>query len=214
MPGKNKKLLGGRELLRYTIEAALESQRVEDWVLTSDDEDILRIGSEYRGIRPLRRPAELCTDTALAIDYVRHALAHSQDCYTHTVICQVTSPFTRGVDIDETFRLLAEDESGASSAVSVREIAFDQHPSKFKILAPDGSLQPYLGAEGGRTAAHQLPRVFVRNGSVYATSLVSIRAGEILGDRSLAYLMPAERSVDINDGLDFAFAEFLLNRQG
>lgn len=209
LPGKNKRLLAGKELVRYAIEAALNSQLITDWVLTTDDEDILRIGQEYDGLRLIRRPDELCTDEAMAITYVHHVLENSPKEYSHTVITQVTSPFTLAEDIDGTLSLLLESE--VDSAVSVEKLDFATHPAKMKILVGD-RLLPYLEEENGRMAAGQLPTIYVRNGSVYCSSMRSIEAGNIVGDDCAGYLMPRERSLDINDPIDFYFAEFMLEK--
>ena len=61
-------------------------------------------------------------------------------------------------------------------------------------------------------ASHQLPPVYVRNGAVYATRRAVLERGDILGPDCRAHVMPRERSIDINDPLDLAFAEFLLSR--
>ncbi|PHI20733.1 hypothetical protein CEQ90_06690 [Lewinellaceae bacterium SD302] len=210
LPGKNKRPLAGKELVRYAIEAALNSQLVTDWVLTTDDEDILRIGQEYDGLRLIRRPDELCTDEAMAITYVQHALKSSSKKYSHTVITQVTSPFTLAEDIDGTLALLLK--SQVNSAVSIEKLDFATHPAKMKLL--DGHrLRPYLEEEKGRMAASQLPTIYVRNGSVYCSTIKSIEAGEIVSTDCTGYLMPRERSLDINDPIDFAFAEFLMGRK-
>lgn len=204
--------LGGKELVRYTIEAAQKSKLVDHWVLSSDDADILAIGQEYSWLQVLKRPVEISGDDALAITYVRHALEIVDQLFTHTVICQVTSPFTSGEDIDGTLQLLLADVGGADSSASIRKLDFDLHPAKIKTLDEQQQLHPYFEEENGRMANAQLPTVYVRNGSVYASTLACIQAGKIVGNHCLGFLMPGERSVDINDPLDFAFAEFLFQR--
>ena len=96
--------------------------------------------------------------------------------------------------------------------MSVMELSHDLHPLKFKTMQGD-RLSPYIEAETGRMAAHELPRVYVRNCSVYATRRETIDAGQIIGDDCRGYVMPRERSLDINDSLDFSFAEFLLSQK-
>ena len=120
---------------------------------------------------------------------------------------QPTSPFTTAGDIDATVALL--ERTKADSAVSVMELEHAVHPLKLKRMNEERRLLPYLEAEEGRMAAHELPRVYVRNGSVYATQRASIERGQILGDDCRGHLMPRSRSVDINDELDLRFAEFL-----
>ena len=107
--------------------------------------------------------------------------------------------------------MLLSESPQADSAVSVIELDHAIHPVKLKRL--DGTrLLPWLEEEGGRMAAHELPRLYVRNCSVYVTRRACIDRREIIGADSRAYLMPRERSIDINDELDWQFAEFLSQR--
>lgn len=209
LPGKNKKKLNGKELVRYAIEAASGSQLVTEWVLTTDDDDILAIAAEYDWLTAIRRPDAICGDEAQSITYVHHALETLGKEYDHTVIIQVTSPFTLAEDIDGTVALLLS--SGAASSVSVEKIDFAIHPIKLKTMEGN-RLLPFLEPENGRMAAAELPTIYVRNGSVYASTIETIRSGKIVADDCVGYVMPRERSVDINDPIDFKFAEFLLNR--
>ena len=125
------------------------------------------------------------------------------------VLLPPTSQFTAPEDVEGTIKLLLG--SGAESAVSVVRVAHDVHPIKMKRLDGD-RLLPYLEDERGRMAAYELPEIFVRNCSVYATRRAVLDSGRILGEDCRGYIMPRIRSVDINDELDLEFAEFLLRR--
>jgi CMP-N-acetylneuraminic acid synthetase len=204
-------MLGGKPLVAWSIEAARAARGVDRLVVSSDDEKVLELAAKYDARLPLRRPDELCTDTSPAIDYVRHALTTLERAgerrFDAIAIVQPSSPFTTAGDIDATIGLL--ESSGADSAVSVMEVSHDLHPLKFKVMSDD-RLLPYFEAEAGRMAAHELPRVFVRNCSAYAVRRETIDAGQIIGNDCRGYIMPRERSLDINDDMDLAFAEFLL----
>ena len=116
---------------------------------------------------------------------------------------------TTAEDIDGTIELL--ESSGAESAVSVMKLDHATHPLKMKTLQGD-RLLPYLEEERGRMAAHELPEIYVRNCSVYATRRTAIDRGQVIGQDCRGYVMPRERSLDINEELDLEFAEFLLSR--
>ena len=211
VPGKNKKKLGGKELIRYAIEAVLNSKRTNTIVVSSDDEEILKIAGEYAQIVSMRRPAEISGDEAKAITYVHHALEQLGSDYDIIAIVQPTSPFTLGEDIDATIDLLSNPE--ADSSVSIMKLDHAIHPLKLKIMDGD-ELLPYMEEEKGRMAAHELTELYARNGSVYVSRIETIKKGKIIGDRCLGNEMPRERSLDINDKLDFEFAEFLLKKYG
>ena len=213
LPRKNVVPLAGKPLVAWTIEAARASRRIARLVVSSDDDQVLDIAASYDKQLPLRRPDVISGDQSLAIEFVRHALTTLEDAgegpFDSIVILQPSSPLTLAEDIDNTIELLAT--SGADSAVSVMQLDHAVHPLKMKTLDGD-RLVPYLEEERGRMAAHELPTIYVRNCSVYATRRATIDRGEVIGDDCRGYVMPRERSLDINEELDLQFAEFLLSR--
>jgi CMP-N,N'-diacetyllegionaminic acid synthase len=216
IPNKNKKELGGKALVRYAIEAALSAKKVNSIVVSSDDEDILNISKEYSGVIPIVRPLEISGDQAPAITYVQHALEYMEQnfalLYDMIVIVQPSSPFTLGKDIDHTIALLLEKNKEADSSVTVMKLDHAIHPVKLKTIVQN-ELKPFLEPENGRMAEYELPELYVRNCSVYVSSIENIKNNKIIGDKCLGYIMPRERSIDINDPIDFAFAEFLINKK-
>ncbi len=210
---KNMRPLGGKPLAAWSIEAARQARKLDRIVVSSDDPEVLRLAADYDASLPLERPAALAADESLAIDYVKHALAtleaRGEGPFDSIVIVQPSSPLTIAADIDATVELLAT--SGADSAVSVVRLDHAIHPLKMKLLLGD-RLLPYLEEERGRMASHELPEIYVRNCSVYATRRAAIDRGQLIGDDCRGYVMPRERSIDINDELDLQFAEFLLSR--
>ncbi len=124
------------------------------------------------------------------------------------VILQPSSPLRTSEDIDASIQLLL-DNPDADSAVSVVKLDHMVHPLKLKTLEGN-ELRPFLEDEAGRFAAQDLPDVYVRNCAVYATWRRDLETRpDVIGQKSLAYLMPPERSVDINEWVDFEFGEYL-----
>ncbi len=80
------------------------------------------------------------------------------------------------------------------------------------IYRMGNKLKPFLEEERGRMAESELPTVYVRNCSVYGTTIKTIERGVILGDDCKGYFMPRERSIYINDPIDFDFTEFLFKK--
>lgn len=210
IPRKNVQLLGGKPLVQWAIETARGATKLDRLVVSSEDEEVLAIAHSIDPSLPLRRPANLATDTALAITYVQHALETTERAghgpFEAIAIIQPTSPFTLPADIDATIDLL--DQSGADSAVTVMKLDHAIHPAKLKRLEGD-RLFPFYEDERGRMAEHELPRVYVRNGSVYTSRRAIIDRGELLGPDCRAHVMPRERSLDINDPIDLALAELM-----
>lgn len=216
VPQKNFRPFAGTTLTRLAIEQALGAKMLTHIALSSDSEAVLEIGRQFPEITCLRRPAKTSSDNAPAIAYVRHALTEIEnvrdtDRFDVVVILQPSSPLRWAVDIDATIQLLLENPE-ADSAVSVVKINHMVHPLKLKTL--DGNkLNPFLADESGRFAAQNLPDVYVRNCAVYATWRHGLETRpDVIGQKSLAHLMPPERSVDINEWLDFEFAEYLYKK--
>ena len=209
VPRKNLARLGGRTLVRRALETAVAAGCFAVVALSSDDDEIL---SEADGLDvvALRRPPALAGDTVRVSEVVRHALAALDDPaqpFEAVALVQCTSPFTAAEDIAETVALL--ERTGAESAVSVVQLEAAQHPLKLKRLEGD-RLLPYL-ADDGLAPSHELPPLWARNGSVYAFRRDVVERG-LAADDVRAYVMPSERSFDIDTERDLAFAEFLLER--
>lgn len=212
LPRKNVRPLGGKPLVTWMIEAGLAARSLARLVVSSDDDEVLRIAAGYNDTLPLRRPEELAGDASPAIDYVHHALRMleaqaDEAAFDAVAILQPTSPFTEPRDIDACVGRLRE--TAADCAVTVMQIDHMLHPLKLKTLQGD-RLMPYLEAEAGRMAAKDLPAAYVRNGSVYASRRRVLDAGTIITEDCRAVVMPRQRSIDINDDVDYRFAQFLL----
>lgn len=214
VPRKNLAVLEGRTLVRRALDLATASGALTDVCLSSEDPEILAEGEGVPGVRIVRRPAELATDTAHSSDVVRHALAEVEAAtgrtYEAFCIIQCTTPFAEPQDVRDTIALLAADPS-AGSAVSVVEVDMVHHPAKLKLVR-DGRLVPFI-APDRMTPSHELPRLYVRNGAVYVTRRNLFDSGTFVAEDALANVMPQERSVDIDTPLDLAFAQFLADRR-
>lgn len=211
---KNFRPFANTTLVDIAIQHAIGSECIRTIVLSSDSDQVLEIGAKYTQVLPLKRPLELSDDLSPAIDYVRHAL---QECesdeikYEIVVILQPSSPLRTSEDIDACVQLLSLHPE-ADSCVSVVKVDHMIHPTKLKKLN-DLRLEPYYEEEAGRFASQDLPDVYVRNCAVYATwrNDLEIR-NDVIGNISLAHIMPDHTSFDINSMLDFEFAEYVYKK--
>lgn len=205
VPRKNLAVLGGRTLVRRALETALAAGCFDALALSSEDVEILA-EADGLDVRALQRPAELATDTARAYDVVVHALGELGD-FDAVAVIQATSPFTAAEDLSGAVALL--ESSGAESVVSVVRLEAAIHPLKLKRLQPDGRLLPFL-EDDAMTPSHELPPLWVRNGSVYLSRVEVLERGLLVSDGDVrGYEMPEERSYDIDTPRDLAFAQFL-----
>lgn len=213
IPGKNIKLLGGKPLLVYTIEAAKQSRLLTHTILSTDDEKIAAVGREHGIEVPFLRPAELAQDDTLHLPVMRHAAEFMEeklgDKFTHLVVLQPTSPFRTAADLDGTINLILK--TGADSAVSVVEVASD-HPLKAKKLAGNRVL-PFFAPEPEGVRRQDLPKAYRRSGAVYVIRRdLIMEENRFYGDHVVGYEVPPERSIDIDDELDWLKAEYLLKK--
>jgi N-acylneuraminate cytidylyltransferase/CMP-N,N'-diacetyllegionaminic acid synthase len=115
IPGKNIKLLGGKPLIVYTIEAALESRWISEVIVSTDSEEIARVAREYGAIVPFLRPAELARDDSQAIDSYIYTVEKLEKEYGYTIesfiVLLLTTPFRNGNDIDEAIEMFREKNS-------------------------------------------------------------------------------------------------------
>lgn len=206
VPGKNLRLVRGRPLIAWTIEQALRARSIDRVILSSDDESIMREAQAAGADVPFRRPADLATDAVSSIDVVLHALEQVPD-FDIVVLLQPTSPLRNSGDIEAALNRLVG--SGAKAIVSVTEV--DQSPFWMFELDPVGHLKPILSAEAIPARRQDLRPVYSLNGAIYvAESEWLRRSRSFLSADTVAYLMPPERSLDIDEERDFWLLDKIL----
>ncbi|MDD2714818.1 MAG: acylneuraminate cytidylyltransferase family protein [Candidatus Wallbacteria bacterium] len=211
LPGKNIRLLSGKPLIVWTIEAALASKVITKLVVSTDDKKIADIGKKYGAEIPFLRPANLATDEATTADVLIHAYKYFSNCgekYTHIMLLQPTSPLRAYEDIVGSVNWL--NKKNAQAVVSVCEA--EHHPYWSNTLPSDWSMINFIKPECHNRNRQQLPPCYRINGAVYIAEWNYFYANRgFFGDSTFAYLMPRERSVDIDSLIDFLLAETILS---
>ena len=213
IPRKNIKKLLGKPLIAYTIEAAKKSRFLTRTIVSTDDPEIARVALRYGGDAPFLRPKKIARDTSTTMEAVHHVLSwfkkHGDEEYDYLMILQPTSPLRTAFDIDACIRLAVDKK--ADSVMSMKELD-DFAPKKIKKIK-NSKILPYFEDEGSQSSRRQdLEKMYKRNCAVYLTRMNYIMLGDFFGKKSLAYIMPEERSLDINAPHDFLLAEFLAKR--
>ncbi len=198
LPGKNILPVGGRPLLAFSVDAARGSQFVDRVVVSSDDDAIIAAALACGGEAPFRRPAELATDFAASIDVALHALDQLPG-YDVIMLLQPTSPARTAADVDAACERFAA--SGAPACVSVSLV--EQSPYWMYRLAATGTLQPIVES-ATYTRRQDLPPVYALNGAIYVADAAWLRrTRSFITPATVAYVMPASRSIDIDTADDF-----------
>lgn len=202
---KNITPLAGKPLITYTIEAALQSRYIDRVVVSTDSETIAAVARAAGADVPFLRPAELASDTAKSIDAVLHCIEFVGD-YTIFVLLQPTSPLRTAEDIDAAIEIfIAHGEKGLCS---VNEIS--DHPILTRTMDGDGMLQPLLNTNS-TVRRQDMPAFYHVNGAIYINRIDEINRDTSFNDNPVGYVMPRERSVDIDIVEDLKIAEIYLN---
>lgn len=209
IPGKNIRMVQGKPLVAWTIEQAHRSTLLDRTVLSSDNTEIIRAAIEYGCEVPFRRPQELGADDTPGIAPVLHAIEILSD-YDYVVLLQPTSPLRSPEDIDNCISLCLE--ASAPACVSVTRCFENPHLMFWK--GEDLRLNPVLG-EGGRIACRQLmPDAFRLNGAIYVAQAKWLKqTRSFISAETVAYEMPAERSLDIDTEEDLKHLEGFLEQR-
>lgn len=215
IPRKNIKELGGKPLIAWTVEAARASKFLDYCVVSTDDEEIAAVARACGAVVPFMRPKDLATDSARALPVLQHAISwikeHEGRAFDYCMMLQPTSPFRLPEDIDESIRLIVE--AGADSVFAMKKLV-DFSLAKLKVLGEGGRIMPLAEEEKGESKPRSElgAAIYKRNCAVYLTKSELIMAGDMFGRDSRAYVMPEERSLDINEPMDFEIAEFMVQR--
>jgi len=215
IPRKNIKILQGKPLVVYTIEEAKKSNYLTHLVVSTEDEEIKNISLKYGAEVPFLRPKELATDDALAIPTVQHAVITVEKIknikYNYVIMLQPTTPLRETEDIDKALAMLIEaDADGVISVVDVD----NWHPMKMKKFDENSYLIDYKTPPVENPPRQILPKVYMVNGAIYATKRdVFMEKNTFKGEKCLGYIMPPERSVNIDTEIDFLIAEYYLRKK-
>ena len=212
--GKNIAPLNGVPLIGYTIQAAQGSRLLTRTIVSTDSELIAGIARSLGGDVPFLRPEEFATDTSPTAPVVLHAidfLEQQGETYDYVALLQPTSPLRTTEDIDTAIQLLT-DHSEAQSVVSVAKLD-DPHPMKVQKISVEGYLLPFIDGAPRQVRRQDLPPVYRWNGVIYVARIPTLRAqeGKLVLDPCLPYVMPEERSVNIDTPMSLQFADFLLS---
>jgi CMP-N,N'-diacetyllegionaminic acid synthase len=210
VPRKNTRILAGKALIAWTIEAAKKSKYIDRLILSSENEEIIQVAKDWGCEVPYKRPIELARDDTPGIESVIHAINTLGEKYDFVVLLQPTSPLRTVEDIDGCVQHCIMTESPA--CVSLTEA--QQSPYWMYNLDDDMKLKSFVQNGEIINRRQDLPKVYVLNGAVYvAESGFIMEHKSFLTDETAGYIMSGENSVDIDTELDFAYCEWLINRK-
>lgn len=202
LPGKNIATLNGRPLVAWSVIAAKKSRYVDRIILSSDDGAIISAAKKSGCEVPFVRPAALATDTASVYDVIFHALENVEQAYDYIVLLQATSPLRISEDIDG---CIAFCEKINAPVVSVCEMT--KPPQWMFHISKNNKLLPIMLRDKKPSRRQDVQPVFIPNGAVFVAPTNQLRRNKTFyTQRTHAYVMPTERSVDIDTMADLLLA--------
>ncbi len=206
LPGKNIRYLAGKPLIAWTIEAAQTSRYIDRLILSTDDEQIIKTAQEWNCEVPFVRDPSIATDTASTIDVVLDAI-HRVPGYDWIVVLQPTSPCRITLDIDECI----EETIAHGSSIGISVCEASKSPFWMYGRGETGLLETLVPTSSLPTQRQNLPIAYQLNGAAYVMETKWFQQHKkFLSPETFLYVMPKERSIDIDDELDLLLAEQIL----
>ena len=212
IPKKNIKLLCGKPLIAYTIEAAIDAKNVDRIILSTDDPEITQVARNYDVEIPFMRPEELARDDSLAIDNYIYTIERLNREFNNNIeefaVLLPTAPLRTSQDIDKAIELFSKKR--ADSVISCIAL---HHPLDWIFgINSDGIVKRNKDVDIKKMMNRQeSEQGYIPNGAVFIFKYSLLKEKySYYSDKTYAYVMSPERSIDIDTELDVKFAEFLM----
>lgn len=211
IPRKNLTLLGDKPLIAHTIQVALAASSITKAVVITDDLEIANVSRLYNAEVPLILPSELAQDESPITQALMYAIPKIQsesEIFEYLLLLQPTSPFRSVFDIETAIESMLERHSDSLVSVSI----VDRHPYWMKIVNQDGYLENFFQTTQSNKRRQDLPVIYALNGAIYLIKLEKFLISEnFYTENTLAYIMPPERSLDIDRPWDLHLANLILS---
>ncbi len=208
---KNIRNLNRKPLIAYTIESALQSQYIDEVMVSTNSENYADIARKFGANVPFLRSEKNSTDTAKSVDVLLEVLDEYKKIgqeFDNVVLLQPTSPLRTCRNLNEAFQLFYD--RNADSVVSVCEC--EHNPKLSNTLPVDLNLSRFVDSEFIRRR-QDLEKFYRLNGAIYISKVDVLKEKKsFYGKHSYAYIMEQRESIDIDSELDFEYVEFLVNK--
>ncbi len=213
---KNIRMVGGKPLIAYTIESASGlTDRLHRLIVSTDDAEIAEVALKYGADVPFMRPPELAGDKVPMVPVLQHAVRTIEQMDKITLdwvlLLQPTCPFRSPEDIQATIHLATQ--GGCDSVISVVRV-LAHHPILMKKIENDQLLPFVIEEKEGTRRQDYTPPAYMRNGCIYLTRRDNlIQNNSIWGKVIRPYIMPEDRSVNVDSELDMKLVEYILQER-
>lgn len=207
VPQKNIRQVEGKPLIGWTIQAAKGANYLDRVILSSDDDGIIEVAKSFGCEVPFKRAPQIAQDDTPSIDVILDALDRCGG-FDWVMLLQPTSPLRTSADIDEAIQICVA--LGAPACVSVCKA--EENPFWMFTLR-DSRVHPVINMSLFKRR-QELPIVYVLNGAIYLARTSWLRQKRtFISEETVAFVMPAERSLDIDDESDLDIFVSMLQKQ-
>lgn len=216
VPQKNIRMLQGKPLIAYTLEAVQSVQTLfYRTIVSTDNEEIAQVARQFGGDVPFLRPSELAQDKSPTVPLVQHAIleieSSDQIKLDWVMLLQPTTPFRRSEHIYQAIQLAQSHQ--CDSVISLKQV-FSEHPILMKKIENDRVLPYCIEEQEGTRRQDYNPPAYMRNGAIYLTKRDTVLHDNSLWGKSICPLiMDEESSINIDSMLDFAIAEVIMRNR-
>ncbi|MDA7576221.1 acylneuraminate cytidylyltransferase family protein [Gammaproteobacteria bacterium] len=203
IPKKNIKSFAGKELILWSIEAAIGSNSIDKTLVSTDCKEIAALSSNNGADVPFIRPMELSSDHSKAIDVVLHAIENTE-IFDYVILLQPTSPLRTSKHIDEAFNQMLDRNLKSCVSISITK----SNPYLMYNIGSNSTVSSVLSHQGQYSRRQDYPQCYELNGAIYIAQVDWLKKNKsFISKDTFGYIMSQNQSYDIDTMDDFLLAE-------
>ncbi len=207
LPGKNIKLLNGKPLIAYTIEAAITSGLFDEVFVSTDSFEYAQIAETFGAVSYPLRKQELSMDTSSSCDVLLDVINDIKPGYTNFCLLQPTSPLRDAQHIQEAFNIFMKQE--ANAVISM--VQMDKSPNIINTINDNGTIDGFLKVDSAKYA-RQNEVNYIPNGAIFWVNCDYYnKYTDFYKENAYPYIMDKKSSLDIDDIFDFKLCQIMLD---
>lgn len=211
---KNIKPLCGKPLMAWSIEAALQSQYIDEVVVSTDSREYLEIAKKYGASTPFLRPHNLSLDTSTTFDSIYHTIEFYKNelnkTFDYIALLEPTSPLREAKDIDNAIRMLFENHKATSIVGACKTES--QNPAFLITINKDTNcIIGYSNKTFAPIRRQDIENIYFFEGTIYISSTEALLKNKgYYHDKTMIYEVPKWKSLEVDDIDDFLMIETMM----
>ncbi len=216
LPGKNIKLIYGKPLVAWSIEAGLNSIYIDEVMVSTDCPLIAEVAQKHGADIPFIRPANLATDESSSFDAICHTInfykQNLKKVFDYIVLLEPTSPLRTSKDIDRAIEILMN--SGCESIVGICKTE-SQNPAFLVTKDEQNLIHGYLNRNIKVIRRQEIEDIFFLEGTIYVSEVKAYMEKKTFYHQStIGYEVEKFKSLEIDDIDDFVMVEAIMKHKG